>query len=158
MTDDFPSFVSPPDPDDTASGLIHFHTQDSDFELAASDRIRAWIVNVIQAENCQLKELNFIFCSDSYLYHINVAYLQHDTLTDIITFPYTEPPLIQGDIFISIDRITDNAADLGLPFSDELHRVIIHGVLHLCGYGDKTAREKKLMTEKEDAALALLNS
>lgn len=82
--------------------------------------------------------LNFIFCSDDYLLRLNVEYLDHDTLTDIITFPYADPPSIHGDIFISIDRVRDNAADFKVTFEQELNRVMAHGVLHLCGYGNET--------------------
>lgn len=156
MSDQFPPFVSPPESEDTSAVRIHFYNEDIAFELSDPDVIRSWITKVIQAEGHRLISLNIIFCSDTFLHQINVDYLQHDTLTDIITFPYNEAPLIEGEIFISIDRITENAAGLNIPFADELHRVLIHGVLHLCGYGDKSAEEKTQMTAKENEALALL--
>lgn len=155
MSDEGFSFHLPPDDDDSEEAGIFFQTEDIDFSLANPDRLTNWISQIISREHCRLSSLNIVFCSDDYLHQINLTYLQHDTLTDIITFPYADAPDIQGDILISIDRVQENAADLGLSFSDELHRVIIHGVLHLCGYGDKSPAEKRLMTEKEDEALGL---
>jgi probable rRNA maturation factor len=146
--------VEPPFPADEPA--IHFHSEDIDFDLSGQDALQQWIETIIRRESGILQQLSFIFCSDDYLLALNVEYLQHDTLTDIITFPYQEPPHIEGDIFISIDRIRDNAAGFGVSFEQELHRVMIHGVLHLCGYGDKTPEDKKIMTAKEDEALALL--
>ena len=155
MTDEGFPFQLPPDHDDAEEAGVFFQSEDIEFSLQDADVITNWINAIISREGCRLSSLNIVCCSDEYLHQINLNYLQHDTLTDIITFPYADPPDIQGDILISIDRIEDNAADLGISFSDELHRVIIHGVLHLCGYGDKTPAEKKVMTEKEDEALAL---
>lgn len=149
-------FILPPDPEEEPEQAIVFQAEEIDFSLDDETVVAEWIVSVIHREKCRLSSVNFIFCSDHYLHQINQTYLDHDTLTDIITFPYEEPPLIKGDIFISIDRIRDNADQLQLAFPDELHRVIIHGVLHLCGYGDKTPNEKKRMTQKEDEALQLL--
>lgn len=136
--------------------VISFHSEDIDFEPEQPERIAQWIRQVIARQNCSLSFLNYVFCTDDYLHEINVAYLDHDTLTDIITFPYADPPRIEGDIFISIDRVRENAATLHLPFIQELHRVMIHGVLHLCGQGDKTEQEKGQMRAKEDEALELL--
>jgi len=136
--------------------VISFHSEELDFTPEQPERLAAWIRQVIDQQKCTLSFLNYIFCTDDYLHNINVAYLDHDTLTDIITFPYTDPPRIEGDIFISIDRVRENAATLHLPFTQELHRVIIHGVLHLCGQGDKTEREKGEMRAKEDEALEML--
>ena len=115
-----------------------------------------WIKKIIEQEDCTLLLLNFIFCSDKYLHSINLEYLNHDTYTDIITFPFKSPPEIEGDIFISLDRIKENATSYGISFQDELFRVIIHGVLHLCGYKDKTEAEQKIMRTKEDQALQFL--
>lgn len=143
---------------DEIENVISFFTEDIDFELAHPDRIEQWISQVIERENCQLVNINYIFCSDIYLHNLNVEYLQHDTLTDIITFPYNDPPIIHSDIFISIDRIRENAKELKLTFEQELHRIIIHGVLHLCGYKDKSDLEAKLMRKKEEEMLALLDS
>ena len=134
---------------------ISFNTEDIDFELPESEAVVQWIQKILQQEEKQLLQLTYIFCSDEYLFEINQEYLSHDTYTDIITFPYTDPPLIEGDIFISIDRVRENARNLGLPFEQELHRVMIHGVLHLCGYPDKTTEEAAQMRTMEDKALAL---
>jgi len=103
-----------------------------------------------------ISECQLYFCSDKYLHQLNVEYLQHDTLTDIITFPYNDPPIVHSDIFISIDRVRENAKELHVSFEQELHRVIIHGILHLCGYKDKTKEEAKLMRQKEEAMLKFL--
>lgn len=135
---------------------VNFFQEEISFDLPNRDTIAKWIQRIITAENCKLHELNYIFCSDDYLYKMNVEHLDHDTLTDIITFDNSETSQeIEGDIFISIDRVRDNAADLGLAFEDELHRVMIHGVLHLIGYGDKTDEEKMKMRKKEEACLSL---
>ncbi|MBK8565966.1 MAG: rRNA maturation RNase YbeY [Saprospiraceae bacterium] len=134
---------------------IEFAAEDVDFALKDEKAAVEWLQNIIEQEGCMLHLLNFIFCSDEYLHRLNVEYLDHDTLTDIITFPYDEPPTIHGDIFISVDRVNDNAADFKVSFEQELKRVMAHGVLHLCGYGDKTQAEKKLMRSKEDGAMRL---
>ncbi len=137
-----------PSNDDTP--LIEFHYEDTHFELPNPDSVRTWIQSVIAAEKHQLRHLNYIFCSDNYLHHINLEYLNHDTYTDIITFPFAESPLVESDIFISVDRVRENAISFKTSFESELRRVIIHGVLHLCGYGDKTEEEKVLMRKKEE--------
>ena len=129
--------------------VISFFSEDIDFKLVQQERVARWIEAVIKKENARLQAMNYIFCSDQYLHQLNVKYLNHDTLTDIITFPYSQAPTIEGDLFISIERVKENAKQLGLSFEEELHRVIIHGVLHLCGYGDKTESEAKLMRQKE---------
>ncbi|MCB0635237.1 MAG: rRNA maturation RNase YbeY [Lewinella sp.] len=120
-------------------------------EAATAD----WIQGVVEHHQGKLGQVQYVFCSDDYLHQINVEYLDHDTLTDIITFPYAEPPEVAGDIFISIDRVQDNARELGQSFDRELHRVIIHGILHLCGFSDKSPVEASRMRELEDEALAL---
>ncbi|UII22342.1 rRNA maturation RNase YbeY [Fulvivirga ligni] len=135
---------------------IHFFEEEVNYKLPDSEHTILWIENSIKAEGYSLEELNFIFCSDEYLHQMNVEYLDHDTLTDIITFDNSEEDTIEGDIFISIDRVKENASDQNTSFDNELHRVLIHGVLHLCGYGDKEAEEKKLMREKEDTYLSKL--
>ena len=139
-------------------GIIIFHSEEIDFELKEVDLKTSWLKKIIEQENMTLLLLNFIFCSDEYLHKINVEYLQHDTYTDIITFPLSELPNIEGDIFISIDRINENAKRFQVSFEEEFNRVLSHGVLHLCGYGDKTEEEAKLMREKENEALSLLES
>ena len=134
---------------------IQFFSEAIDFELPEQKRIIDWIQQVIQIEGGDLVAINFIFCDDAYLHNINVEYLQHDTLTDVITFYYSEEQ-IEGDIFISIERTNENAEQLHVSKLYELHRVMIHGVLHLLGFGDKMPNDKKIMTQKEDAYLQLL--
>ena len=135
---------------------VSFQNEDVEFELAQPDVLAEWIKSIIEREGHTLHQACYIFCSDEYLFHLNQEYLNHDTYTDIITFPYTEPPLIEGDVFISVDRVRDNALQFGVPFEQELHRVMIHGILHLCGYPDKSPEEKAHMREKEEEALKLL--
>lgn len=130
---------------------IHFFEEDISFTLKDKTAVRNWINATIAAENHRLTELNFIFCSDNYLLEINKQYLNHDTYTDIITFDNSEEDgIIVGDIFISINRVRENAKAFKVSLIDELHRVIIHGTLHLLGYPDKKKEEKALMTSKED--------
>jgi len=136
---------------------IIFHSEDIDFSLPNSTLVFDWIEKSIHAEDKILHQLIFFFCSDKDLHQINVEYLNHDTLTDVITFPYAEGKNIEGDIFISIDRIKENAAQFKVSFEDELHRVMIHGTLHLMGYFDKTPDDKILMTEKENEYLNMLS-
>lgn len=133
---------------------IVFHQEDIAFELPQVELFIHWINVIITAEDCELNQLNYIFCSDNYLHQLNVEYLDHDTLTDVITFPYASPPIVEGDIFISIERIEDNAKKFKTSSIHELARVMIHGVLHLCGYGDKSETEQKIMRSKENTALA----
>lgn len=150
--DFFPEFEEIPQDENP----INFFSESTDFQLASPEVVENWITSVINTEDKNLHLLNFIFCDDTYLHKINVEYLNHDTLTDIITFPYDDPPIIHSDIFISVDRVKENARLFKTSFENELHRVIIHGVLHLCGYGDKTEEEKSFMRKKEDEALKLL--
>jgi rRNA maturation RNase YbeY len=149
--------TQPPFPlpfEDTES--IEFSSEEAEFELQDEQVATVWLKKTIERAGCVLRSLNFIFCSDNYLHRLNVEYLSHDTLTDIITFPYAEPPIIEGDIFISIDRVRENAGEFEVSFEQELYRVMAHGVLHLCGYGDKTPEEQKIMRQKEDEALSML--
>jgi probable rRNA maturation factor len=135
---------------------INFFTEDIEFKLDHPRKTSKWIKDSINEEGSKLQSLNFIFCSDSYLLKINRDYLNHNTLTDIITFDQSESKgSIQGDIFISIERITENARKFNVSRDTELHRVIIHGVLHLLGYGDKSPAKKTKMREKEDRYLSL---
>lgn len=143
-------------PDSVGTPTINFNSIEVEFELKDSKQLIVWLNKIIEREECRLHSLNFILCSDEYLLRLNVEYLNHDTLTDVITFPYSEPPNIEGDIFISIERIGENAEAFGVTFLNELYRVMAHGVLHLCGYGDKTKEEAKLMRQKEDKALDML--
>ncbi|NRB64903.1 MAG: rRNA maturation RNase YbeY [Saprospiraceae bacterium] len=135
---------------------IFFHSVEVPFQINDEARIAEWVCLVIQKQGGSLGFLNIIFCGDEYLHRMNVEFLDHDTLTDIITFPYAELPLIEGELFISIDRVQDNAEIFKVPFLKELHRVIIHGVLHLCGQGDKTLDEQKEMRALENDALSIL--
>lgn len=139
-------------------GEIHFFWENVPEEsLAQSNNTKAWIQEVIQAEKCSLQLLNFIFCDDAYLLEINQEYLQHDTYTDIITFDNSEDGLaLEGDIFISLERVKENAQQLQEDYHTELHRVIIHGVLHLIGYADKTPAEQQEMRLKENTYLQLI--
>lgn len=134
---------------------ISFFTEDIEFLLKDKAKVRSWIADTCKAEGfVRIAELNFIFCSDTYLLDINKQYLDHDTYTDIVTFDSSEDEdVIAGDIFISVDRTRENAAKFAVSERDELHRVIIHGVLHLCGYFDKKKEDKELMTSKENEYL-----
>lgn len=135
---------------------IHFFEEDISFKPIHPRETGQWIKDVIKGEKHKLEEINYIFCSDTYLLEINQQYLNHDTYTDIITFDNSdEPQTINGDIFISIPRVEENANKFDVQFEDELHRVLIHGVLHLLGYKDKTPSEKTLMREKENTYLNL---
>jgi probable rRNA maturation factor len=134
---------------------ISFFEEDINYKLKNKTLVRQWIKDTIIAEGFKLKELAYIFCSDAYLLTLNQQYLDHDTYTDIITFDNSEVEGdIVGDIFISIERIRENAVKFGHSETDELHRVIIHGALHLLGYTDKSVVTKKKMTQKEDEYLA----
>lgn len=139
--------------------LIQFFEEDIAFKIKNKKLLRQWISQTIGAEGFKLKELNYIFCSDGYLLQINQQYLNHDTYTDIITFDNSVTGLdaVIGDIFISIPRIRENAIKFNNSETDELHRVIIHGALHLVGYNDKTVPDKKKMTIKEDFYLKKRN-
>lgn len=143
--------------EDAVEQGIFFVSEDVPFELSNPAQIITWIEHIIAAENKVLLSATFIFCSDAYLYDMNVAHLNHSTYTDIITFPYSYQP-IHTDIFISIDRVADNAKKFALPFEAELHRVIIHGILHMMGYKDKTKAHKTKMTQKENEALAIFST
>jgi len=136
---------------------INFFTEDVEFKLKNKTHLRKWIIGSIKAEGSYVGELNFIFCSDEYLLKINQEYLNHDTYTDIITFDNSnEEEEISGDIFISIERVADNASKFKIDQQTELHRVIIHGVLHLLGFLDKTIADKTLMTSKENQYLSII--
>lgn len=150
---DFPHFPSESSFSEDPS-LIQFFSEDIDFELPDSGATNDWLLKVIAKEGKRLLGLSFIFCSDEYLYRLNVEYLQHDTYTDVITFPYAEGEEIEGDIFISVERIRENSLTFQSTFERELHRVMVHGVLHLCGYGDKKEEDRFLMREKENEYIA----
>ncbi len=138
-----------------SENIFEFHSEDISFELDKKPAIISWLSYSITNEQKEPGEISYIFCSDEFLHKMNVEHLNHDTLTDIITFDYCEENIINGEMFISIDRIKDNAKDFGVSFEDELHRVMVHGVMHLCGYKDKTSEDQKVMSEKEDFYLNL---
>ena len=138
---------------------VHFHREDVDFRLPGEQHTADWILTIAGSEGYSIESLNFIFCSDKYLHQVNVTYLDHDTFTDIITFDQSDSHnLLEGDIFISIERVKENAHQLDVKLDEELHRVIIHGVLHLMGYSDKSDEEKDRMRKKEEACLSLRTS
>lgn len=134
--------------------LFHYET---DFALKTETNYANWICSVVESEGKIVGEINYIFCDDDYLYNININYLNHNTLTDIISFDYTDGNTISGDIFISVERVRENADELGINFHQELLRVMSHGVLHYCGYKDKSDVDEKLMREKEDEKIKLFH-
>lgn len=136
---------------------ILFDSLDDNFRLQEQAKLSAWIEAVVAKEDCTIHTLQYVFCDDDYLHELNVAYLDHDTLTDVITFPYALPPEVHGDVFISLERVKENALELNISFEEELHRVMIHGALHLCGYQDKADADTALMRIKEDEALQMLH-
>lgn len=137
--------------------MLDINYEDVD-DLSLNDiDLTNWISKVCVDENYNLGDISLIFCSDEYLLDMNRTHLDHDYYTDIITFDYTDNQIVSGDLFISIDRVRDNASDFNVSFEHELHRVIIHGVLHLCGYKDKSDDEEKLMRTKENNALSMIS-
>lgn len=136
--------------------MISFNYE-SDFNLEQEDVYASWIETIIESENKILGEISYIFCDDDYLHTINMQYLNHDTLTDIISFDYTEGDIISGDIFVSIERVIDNAKDFNVPFDEELKRVLAHGVLHYCGYKDKSDADALVMRSKEEEKIKLFH-
>jgi len=133
--------------------MINFNTE-NDFVLENPASAKLWLAEVLAEEKMELGDVNYIFCDDSYLHKINVDFLQHDTLTDIISFDYTQGVVVSGDIFISTERVADNAKDYNTAFKNELSRVMVHGILHYCGYKDKSEDDAKLMRQKEDYYIA----
>lgn len=136
---------------------IQYFNEDVPLPKLRKRKSTSWIKETILFEGKRVGDISFIFCSDNYLLEVNKTYLDHDYFTDIITFDYVEGSLINGDIFISIDRVRENSIEFKTTFDDELNRILIHGVLHLLGYKDKNKKDKLLMTEKEDIYLKLLN-
>ena len=135
--------------------MISFHNQTIDFKLKKKIKLKQWIKLITEKEKHKLGNIAYIFCSDDELLEINIKHLNHNTLTDIITFDYTENNKISSDIFISVDRVLENAKKFNTAFENELYRVMIHGILHLCGYKDKTKTDAELMRKKENWALKL---
>lgn len=136
--------------------LVSCFIEDVDFEIENQSLITEWINESISAEGLSIGEISLIFCSDEYLLKVNQDHLNHDYYTDIITFDYCENKIVSGDLFISVDRVKENAEAFGVSFNHELSRVIIHGVLHLCGYKDKTTADAEEIREKENFYLSLL--
>lgn len=135
---------------------INFFSEEISFSLDHPRKTSSWIKSMIKKEKRQLKEINYIFCTDSFLLNLNQGFLNHNTLTDIITFDNSEnKAVLEGEIYISIDRVKENASKFKSEFKDELDRIIIHGVLHLLGYKDKKASDKGQMRKKEEACLSL---
>lgn len=137
--------------------MIEFNYE-IDFNLASPERLENWVLACIEKDGFTLGEVNYIFCDDAYLLNLNETFLKHDTLTDIISFDNTMGRLISGDIFISVERVRENATIYEVSFEEELHRVMIHGILHYMGYKDKTDDEKSGMRSKENECLSLLNN
>lgn len=126
---------------------FNFETQ---FVLENESKLNEWISSVIQGEDHEEGDINYVFCDDNYLHKLNVEFLSHDTLTDIISFDYSVGKIIHGDVFISVNRVEENAKLFQVSFLNELHRVMVHGILHYCGYKDKTDKEQVIMRSKED--------
>jgi probable rRNA maturation factor len=136
--------------------MIYYHFETEEFELD-TDRVTAWIEKVLVGYKMKTGEVNYIFCDDEYLLDLNVKYLNHNTLTDIISFDDSQGDEVQGDVFISVERVLENAQNYKVGFENELHRVMIHGILHFIGLKDKSEDEARLMREAENSALELLN-
>ena len=134
--------------------MIDFNYLDK-FQLPNEQEVRAWLEFVLDQEDRELGEVSYIFCDDEYLYDLNVKHLNHSTLTDIISFDYSLGKVVSGDIYISVERVDENARDRGIEFDDELHRIIVHGMLHYIGYKDKSESQRKTMRKKEDYYLSL---
>lgn len=136
--------------------MITYNTIDVPMPDFSHRKISAWVKAVAAAHGRRVGEVAYVFCNDEKILEVNRQYLQHDYYTDIITFDYSVGEVISGDLFISLDTVRSNAADLGADYTDELHRVVIHGILHLCGINDKGPGEREIMEAEEDRALALL--
>ena len=132
--------------------MIDFFSE-NDFQLQNNDAVIEWLTGLISSEEYSLGELSYVFCTDAYLHNINLEFLNHDTFTDIISFDYSLGKEVHGEIYISTERVAENAKERNLDFDDELHRVMAHGALHLCGFKDKTKEEVSIMRQKEEEAL-----
>jgi len=137
--------------------LITYNSCETEIPAIDQKLISDWVNRVVVNNGSEIGEINYYFCSDDYLLQMNREHLNHDYFTDIITFDYTVANIISGDLFISVDTVKDNAEDYKCEYFEELHRVIIHGVLHLLGIDDKTDEDQEIMTQKEDESLALLS-
>ncbi|MBP8782323.1 MAG: rRNA maturation RNase YbeY [Paludibacteraceae bacterium] len=136
--------------------MIFYTTENVKAPKLEKRKTNAWIKTVAAKYDKKIGEIAYIFCDDAKILEVNKTYLQHDYFTDIITFDYCEGAVLNGDIFISLDTVRTNAQEFGVTFENELHRILIHGILHLCGQDDKTLKAKAIMTEKENLALAML--
>jgi probable rRNA maturation factor len=136
--------------------MISFNYE-NEFKLQNEDQIATWISEVILSENKKEGDINYIFCDDKYLLNLNEQYLDHDTLTDIISFDYSVGNELHGDIFISVERVRENAQDFNVTFEEELKRVLVHGVLHYCGYKDKSKEDEQVMRSKEDEKIKMFH-
>lgn len=137
--------------------MIEFNYE-TDFKLENEAKHQQWIASCIETYGFKEGELNYIFCDDEYLLKLNVEFLEHDTLTDIISFDYTMGKLISGDIFISVERVRENAKIFIQTFENEISRVMIHGILHFMGFKDKSPKDKEAMRAEEEKCLAMLNA
>ncbi len=135
--------------------MVRYFFEDIKFEYKGRQFNNRWLKMVAESEICRLGDINIIFCSDPYILNINLQYLSHDYFTDIITFDYSQKPVISGDLFISVDSVRENAAFYGTEFQEELHRVIVHGILHLIGYDDHTEPDIAQMRSKENYYLQM---
>ena len=136
--------------------MLSYHFEDVP-EIPNTEKYSDWLLAIADSEGYELGELAYIFCSDNYLLKLNQDYLKHDTLTDIITFDYVSGNLISGDVYISLERVADNAKEFGVSEPEELLRVMAHGLLHLCGYNDKTIEDQTLMTKKENEKIKMFH-
>lgn len=134
--------------------MIDYHFE-TEFSLENPEKYSEWILQTIESEDYELGEISYIFCDDDYLHRLNMEFLNHDTLTDILTFNYNLHKQINGEIYISVERVKDNSVDFKTIFEDELRRVMIHGILHLCGYADESPEEETQMREKENGAMEI---
>ena len=137
--------------------MISYHNEDTSFLFKGKTKNNQWLKLVAESEIKKIGSIAIVFCSDNYILDVNLKYLQHDYFTDIITFDYCEGNVLSGDLFISVDSVRENASYYGTEFSDELNRVIVHGLLHLIGYDDHTEEDQKIMREKENYYLLLRN-
>ena len=135
--------------------MVSYYNEDTKFDFKEKRRTSRWLKLVAESEIRRLGDVSIIFCSDPYILDVNLKYLQHDYYTDIITFDYCEGDVLSGDLFISVDSVRENAVEYGVEFSDELNRVIVHGILHLIGYDDHTEGDVKMMRKKENYYLSL---
>ena len=137
-------------------GAINFYSENS-FVLEKEESFSNWLIRVVSSEGMELEEINYIFCDDEYLLEINQKYLNHDTYTDIISFDNSVGKILQGDIYVSTERVSENAAEYNVSFINELKRVMVHGVLHLCGYKDKSENEEREMRFKEEEKIKMFH-